>query len=609
VALKKPTDLFGVQKVSQIVEEIDRFETLEETHELTGGTPGGNFSVSFSASMIDEIFKNLQARIEKSQKEDIQGVYEELRKCKKLVNTSQLKVEGRVNTLKKELYERIDEHIAHAQQTIQELYHTEIRQIKKLSHDIQLVEKYIATHSTKIVELKSQINEELQKRPIAIDRIESKIDLVAESYQHLTENLDEGLLNEPVTADALSNTDFVTPDQLKEHYRLFLNRIEEQLSTLGGGGEVNLKYLDDIVGIATNASAYHDKFLKYNHTTGKFEFSTTTTSNVGINTSDTDYRLQINGHTHVPSPTPQTFTITTQVAAGNTAWIFSGSDRDGSFTNEYVYFDTSEGYYRGRLIQIYENDTVVFNNSLTFANHPMVITNYVVDGGPGDQTPVTNPVAIGTGTAEVRWTPQADDAYNIQCGIHTNLMRGILFVDNVPDAHDNYDNVVVVHPSGEVGIGTTTLNNHPNSKLSVGGSIQLVGAYGNIEFVDDQTNRDTTTGIRWHEGGAASTSTTSSWNNSVRFAIDYNGSHQAPSSGMLEFTGYSFTTDAQETYAVITRQGNVGVGTTRPRSTVDVNGDVSVGFGTAHGVILTSPNNTRFRLTVDNSGNLTTVQL
>jgi hypothetical protein len=272
VALKKPTDLFGVQKVSQIVEEINKFETLEETHELTGGTPGGNFSVSFSASMIDEIFKNLQARIEKSQKEDIQGVYEELRKCKKLVNTSQLKVEGRVNTLKKELYERIDEHIAHAQQTIQELYHTEIRQIKKLSHDIQLVEKYITTHSKKIVELKSQINEELQKRPIAIDRIENKIDLVAESYQHLTENLDEGLLNEPTTADPVDNTEFVTSDQLKDHYRLFLNRIEEQLSTVGGGGEVKLKYLDDIVGVATNAAAYDGKFLRYNHGLGKFEF-------------------------------------------------------------------------------------------------------------------------------------------------------------------------------------------------------------------------------------------------------------------------------------------------------------------------------------------------
>ena len=601
MALKKPTDLFGVQKVSQIVEEIDRFETLEETHELTGGTPGGNFSVSFSASMIDEIFKNLQARIEKTHKADIQGVYEELTKCKKLVNTSQLKVEGRVNTLKKELYERIDEHIAHAQQTIQELYHTEIRQIKKLSHDIQLVEKYIATHSKKIVDLRTQINEELQKRPIAIDRIESKIDLVAESYQHLTENLDEGLLNEPVTADAVSNTEFVTPDQLKDHYRLFLNRIEEQLSTVGGGGEVNLKYLDDVVGIATNASAYDDKFLKYNHTTGKFEFSTTTSNNLGIRTESTNYSLQVNSPTYVPSPTPQTFTITAQVAVGNTAWIFSGTDRSGSFTNEYGYYDASSGYVDGKIVEIYENDTIIINNS-AHAQHPLVLTNY------SDQTAVSNPVAIGTGTAEVRWTPQEDDLYLIQCGIHTNLMRAILYVEDVPEPYDDYGDVFVVHPSGEVGIGTTTLNNHPNSKLSVGGSIQLYGGYGNIEFIDDSINRDTNTGIRWHESGSSS-STQSSWNNSARFAIDYNGDSAVPSSGMLEFTGYSFNTNDQETYAVITREGNVGVGTTRPRTSVDVNGDVSVGFSTAHGVILTSPNNTRFRLGVDDSGNLYTIQL
>jgi plastocyanin len=600
VALKKPTDLFGVQKVSQIVEEINKFETLEETHELTGGNPGGNFSVSFSASMIDEIFKNLQVRIEKSQKEDIQGVYEELRKCKKLVNTSQLKVEGRVNTLKKELYERIDEHIAHAQQTIQELYHTEIRQIKKLSHDIQLVEKYITTHSKKIVELKSQINEELQKRPIAIDRIESKIDLVAESYQNLTENLDEGLLNEPVTADAVSNTEFVTSDQLKDHYRLFLNRIEEQLSTVGGGGEVNLKYLDDVVGVATNAAAYDDKFLKYNHTAGKFEFSSNTTSKIGINTTNSDYTFQINSPEYVPTPSSETFTITTQVAAGNTAWIVSGNDREGSFSNEQSYTDSAGTAY-GKVITIYEGDTIIFNNSL-FAQHPLKIVDY------NNQLHVNNPAASGQGTATVTWIPQVDDVYVYQCGIHTSAMRGWIFVDNPPAPVDNYENVFLVHPSGEVGIGTTTLNNHPNGKLSVGGSIQLYGNYGNIEFVDSSVNRDSTTGIRWHESGAGST-TRSSWDNNARFTIDYNGSFNAPSSGMLEFTGYSFNTNNQETYAVITREGNVGVGSTRPRSSVDVNGDVSVGISSVHGVILTSPNNTRFRIIVDNSGNLTTAQI
>ena len=253
-------------------------------------------------------------------------------------------------------------------------------------------------------------------------------------------------------------------------------------------------------------------------------------------------------------------------------------------------------------IEIQENDTIVFNNS-AYSQHPLGIANY------NDQTAVSNPAATGTGTAQVSWTPQVDDIYLIQCGIHTNLMRGYLSVLDVPDPFNTYENVFLVHPSGEVGIGTTTVNNHPNAKLSVGGSIQLYGDYGNIEFVDDQVNRDSNTGIRWHESGAGSTTSRSAWNESARFAIDYNGHYDVPSSGMLEFTGYSFSTQSQETYAVITREGNVGVGTTRPRTSVDVNGDVSVGFSTAHGVILTSPNNTRFRLTVDNSGNLTTVQL
>ena len=269
MALKKPSDLFGVQKVSQIVEEIDRLETTEDND----NSSSGDLSVSLSAYVIDEIFDKFQERIEKTyiskiqstHKNDVRGVYEELEKCKKLINTTELRVEGRVSTLKKELCERIDERITHAQQTIKELYHSEITQIKKLSNDIQLVEKYIIKNSNKIIDLKNQINEELQKRPVSIDKIEDKINLVAESYQSLSENLDESLLD---------NTKFVTSDQLKDHYRLFLNRIQEQLSTLGGGGEVRLQYLDDVVGIATNAAAYDGKFLKYNHSLKKFEFVT-----------------------------------------------------------------------------------------------------------------------------------------------------------------------------------------------------------------------------------------------------------------------------------------------------------------------------------------------
>ena len=52
----------------------------------------------------------------------------------------------------------------------------------------------------------------------------------------------------------------------------------------------------------------------------------------------------------------------------------------------------------------------------------------------------------------------------------------------------------------------------------------------------------------------------------------------------------------------------VGIGTTNPTSKLTVRGgDISVGVNTSHGVILTSPNGTQYRLIVDDSGNLSTV--
>ena len=61
------------------------------------------------------------------------------------------------------------------------------------------------------------------------------------------------------------------------------------------------------------------------------------------------------------------------------------------------------------------------------------------------------------------------------------------------------------------------------------------------------------------------------------------------------------------TVVTTTAAGNVGIGSTIPASRLTVRGgDISVGISTAHGVILTSPNGTQYRLIVDNSGNLST---
>ena len=104
-------------------------------------------------------------------------------------------------------------------------------------------------------------------------KILEKVKYLEEVFEKFNEEtLTEGLLNEPLdvkNSDPLTPLDqnFVTLDQLKEHYRLFISRIQQQLSTLGGGGETRLEFLDDV----DRASAkINGRFLKYDSASGKW---------------------------------------------------------------------------------------------------------------------------------------------------------------------------------------------------------------------------------------------------------------------------------------------------------------------------------------------------
>ena len=101
-----------------------------------------------------------------------------------------------------------------------------------------------------VIELKNRIDDvrydidNLQEVSFRSDisRLEDKIDYIRETYQKIDpestakEVIEESLLSQRVAPDPLAKDDFVTLPQLQEHYRLFLNRIQQQLSTIGGGG-------------------------------------------------------------------------------------------------------------------------------------------------------------------------------------------------------------------------------------------------------------------------------------------------------------------------------------------------------------------------------------
>jgi hypothetical protein len=124
-----------------------------------------------------------------------------------------------------------------------------------------------------------------EQEQIIEDVIEESLEEVLEVLEdHKEEPKEEliekslGLLAEPsntkVQQDPLTPLDqkFATLDDLQKHYSTFLSRIQQQLSTLGGGGEYRFRYLDGLVGIKTNPSAYDGKFLQWNSTTNKAEF-------------------------------------------------------------------------------------------------------------------------------------------------------------------------------------------------------------------------------------------------------------------------------------------------------------------------------------------------
>jgi hypothetical protein len=123
----------------------------------------------------------------------------------------------------------------------------------------QIIESVIEESLDEVLEILEDHKEELKEPTL----IEKSLGLLAEPSEVKQQN-------DPLTP---LDQNFATLDDLQKHYNLFLNRIQQQLSTIGGGGETQLRYLDDIVGVATNSGAYNGKYLQWNSTTNTAEFT------------------------------------------------------------------------------------------------------------------------------------------------------------------------------------------------------------------------------------------------------------------------------------------------------------------------------------------------
>jgi predicted transcriptional regulator len=119
-----------------------------------------------------------------------------------------------------------------------------------------------------VQEIVEEVIEEVQE---IVDNIAEEIETPQEEPTLIEKSL--GLLAEPSNVkqqqDPLTPLDqkFATLDDLQKHYSTFLSRIQQQLSTLGGGGETRLEFLDDV---DRNTAKTDNYFLKYNASLNKW---------------------------------------------------------------------------------------------------------------------------------------------------------------------------------------------------------------------------------------------------------------------------------------------------------------------------------------------------
>ena len=427
----------------------------------------------------------------------------------------------------------IDESIGELNEDIGKLqnqYDSISNQSIETKKDLEVVERYIQNHHQELVELKEEVFGEIEQIPVGniqenLERLEKKIDYIKETYSKIEpevivkEVIKEGLLNEPPetkNSDPLTPLDqnFVTLDQLQKHYSLFINRIQQQLSTIGGGGETRLKYLDDIVGISTNASAYDGKYLKYNHSLGKFEFTDVDITNdswvdgvsgpytlgsVGIGTTNPQTKLDISGDIRVSSGS--TFVFGTGLGVGQTAPGYTYA-LSNPFTS--VQIGGTANRRGNALVDItavnYPDATNVLNIQATSETYTGTIGTYKPYTPAGTVIEIGNTRAsqrVGIGSTLFGRSAALISIYAYNNDNVTNAFFGAVagdiqngpsnFVFGRRTGASSWEETVRIDTSGNLGIGVT----NPTAKLDVSGDLNGT-AFESYELDDISSAADGT---------------------------------------------------------------------------------------------------------------------
>ena len=154
---------------------------------------------------------------------------------------------GEYNVLKKNIEEKLEE-VNQSSVKTDELLLNYFKELKEQVDSLPEVKYYD--------QQLSEVSDEVKGLYSIVEEIKKKQSVLKE----------ERIVEQIVKVES-PDKNFATLDDLQEHYRKFVSSIQQQLSTVGGGGETRLEFLDDL---DRDTALVDGKFLKYQASTKTF---------------------------------------------------------------------------------------------------------------------------------------------------------------------------------------------------------------------------------------------------------------------------------------------------------------------------------------------------
>ena len=343
------------------IENDEKFERIshklsEEIENLTEQNQKLNIELEEKSSSLEQSFLNKISEFEKtlsSSKQTLEETNQTYKDVYRAIETKGLKDQGRfdeqeqlISNLNNEI-SVVLEQISETKTEIQQLDYVTSKELseaqKQFQKKLNLIENDIQHQSSK---LKSE-NQSLTETVLSLQKEFQQLpEELNENYYHLTKKIthletifekfnEKTILTEELVNPSEKNSDpltptnqkFVTLEQLQEHYRLFINRVQQQLASIGGGGETRLEFLDDVDRSSAKTDGY---VLAYQASTGKFIGTEVSTSGISTYADVAGISTVSQGLTGTPNISVSSLTATDGsfsgiVTASNSAVVQTGT--------------------------------------------------------------------------------------------------------------------------------------------------------------------------------------------------------------------------------------------------------------------------------------------